>query len=214
MKFSIIIIFIITIITQNQYKTVANFSINETRKKFEKNFMDRCQNFPFYQKHIEFMEYPRNDYLDYIFYDGKHSGGGLGDRLGGLITAYAFAMRTNRTFLITSSDTSFIDSFRPYYPHHDQFTWRDISWTRFMSYHTSYKNSTYHDCVNPKPRQKKCSLECNEPYQLIRFRGNRAYICRWTYQLNTVNQTELYNTLGIDSKKIMECSRIYIRTKL
>ena len=39
--------------------------------------------------------------------------GGLGDRLGGLITAMAFALRTNRIFLI-HGDKSFEESFRPY----------------------------------------------------------------------------------------------------
>ena len=70
------------------------------------------------RRYNELLTRPRNadtdEYMIYVFNEKNKGGnGGLGDRLGGLITAMAFALRTNRIFLI-HGDKSFEESFRPY----------------------------------------------------------------------------------------------------
>lgn len=183
----------------------AIYSKESLKQKFETNFLQRCSKYPFYKTHIDMLETPRHDYLQYVFHDGSNSGGGLGDRLGGLITAYAFAMRTNRTFYMTAADESFKDSFQPYYPTTNAphpYSWKDLSWTKLSSHAHISSNSTYRDCVNPRPNARRCAMEKNEPFQHIKFRGNRAYLCRWTCHAKHihVDNDELLNTLGVSAE--------------
>lgn len=182
------------------------YSKEALKLKFESNFIQKCSKYPFYKTHLSMLERPSHDYLQYVFHDGTNSGGGLGDRLGGLITAYAFAMRTNRTFYMTAADESFKDSFQPYYPssnhHANPYSWKELSWTKLSNHPHISSNSTYHDCVNPKPNARRCAMEKNEPIQHIKFRGNRAYLCRWTCHGKHIHVDieELLATLGVSSE--------------
>ena len=72
-----------------------------------------------------------NKYAIFVLHEKSYLGG-LGDRLGGLISAFSFALRTNRTFLI-EADESFQHSFTPYHSP-DEIddtikTWGNLSWS-------------------------------------------------------------------------------------
>ena len=88
------------------------YSLRGPRERFNQNFNETCKKYPFVSKFVSMLE-PCVDcesrkYLIFVF----NINGGLGDRVAGMITALAYAMRTNRTFLVMG-DTAFEESFRP-----------------------------------------------------------------------------------------------------
>ena len=96
----------------------ANFTSYGGREKFENIFEETCGKYPFVQRFADIMNRPLNPATDqYVVYAYSEKGlggnGGLGDRLGGLITAIAYAIRSERRLLI-SGDKAFEDTFRPY----------------------------------------------------------------------------------------------------
>ncbi len=96
----------------------AKFTSYGAREKFEKIFDETCGVYPFIERFSNIMNRPLDPVTDrYVVYSYSEKGlggnGGLGDRLGGLITAVAYAIRTDRRLLI-SGDKAFEDSFRPY----------------------------------------------------------------------------------------------------
>jgi len=95
---------------QYNYSTLSN-----SRGKFESQFISKCHKYPFVQSFHNMLLRPFSDYLIFVYHEpGQSSNGGLGDRLAGMITALAFAIRSNRTFLVVG-DESFEKSFGPYY---------------------------------------------------------------------------------------------------
>lgn len=60
-------------------------------------------------------------------------------------------------------------------------------------------NSTnlYH-CVNPRPSRTVCALESSYATKVVKYRGNRSYICRWTTN-PIVSQLQLLQQLGISN---------------
>ena len=98
--------------------TSAKFTSYGAREKFETLFEQTCGAYPFVQRFSDIMNRPLNPATDqYVVYSYSEKGlggnGGLGDRLGGLITAVAYAIRTDRRLLI-SGDKALEDAFRPY----------------------------------------------------------------------------------------------------
>lgn len=92
------------------YTTASN-----KRQKFEENFQHRCSKYPFVDKFHNMLRRPYSDFLIFVYHEpGQGGNGGLGDRLAGIITALAFALRSNRTFLIVG-DESFEKAFAPYF---------------------------------------------------------------------------------------------------
>jgi hypothetical protein len=88
------------------------------RQNFERKFDEVCGAYPFVERWLELQRRPLDSIRDrYVVYSysekGLGSNGGLGDRLGGLISAIAYALRSDRRLLI-SGDKAFEDSFRPY----------------------------------------------------------------------------------------------------
>ena len=73
----------------------------------------KCNKYPFVQNYITRIRNKipgaTDRYAIFVLHEKSYLGG-LGDRLGGLISAFAFALRTNRTFLI-EADSSFQESF-------------------------------------------------------------------------------------------------------
>lgn len=114
------------------HKPSFNYSTStEARVKFEKQFINKCQKYPFVQKFQEMLRRPFSNYLIFVYHEpGQSSNGGLGDRLAGMITALAFAIRSNRTFLIVG-DESFEKSFRPYYDNSLSFGRSEPSWANW-----------------------------------------------------------------------------------
>ena len=85
------------------------------KQKFENSIQQKCSKYPFFNTFESMIRNPTGDYLIFVYHEhGSGGNGGLGDRLAGMITALAFALRTRRTFLIVGDD-SFEKSFRPYF---------------------------------------------------------------------------------------------------
>lgn len=172
------------------------------RSRFESKFTQICAKYPFVAQYIDSIQNPRTDYVLYVFHEQGLGGGngGLGDRLGGMITALAFALRTNRQFLILG-DKPFTDAFQPYQGnsnHTSTRTWASWEWAGWKTDYAS--NMTYNKhCVNPKPRGVACALDKDSPqFKVIKFRGNRAYLCRWAVKPSLGLQESLKATLGIN----------------
>lgn len=146
-----------------------------------------------------------DEYTIYVFSEKNKGGnGGLGDRLGGLITAMAFALRTDRIFLI-HGDKSFEDSFQPYVS--DKHTDKKVTWGNWedwAGWHQSFhKNMTFNrGCVNPRPGNLACALDTEgkvnfREFKVVKHRGNRAYLCRWGIRDSLGLRDELAETLGV-----------------
>ena len=168
---------------------------------------------------------PRNEYTIYVFNDGSTGNGGLGDRLGGMITAMAFSLRTNRTMLILG-DTSFNTAFRPYHPslinnnnnnnnnndeHNKKYNWKNWNWANLDKHYV--KNMTYYQkCVNPKWGTTHCALDNNVPTKIVKYRGNRAYLCRWAQNPKVKDIINLKKSLGItDDTDLFEVAGCMLR---
>ena len=140
-------------------------------------------------------------YAIFILHEKSYLGG-LGDRLGGLISAFAYAIRTNRTFLI-EADPSFHGLFSPYHPNgtltwSDDFTWAGL--TPPEALRNNHHQNTI-NCINPKPREVKCALDHDRPEtKVLRIRLNRSYLCRWLINPALKEaQEELKILAGVDS---------------
>ena len=187
---------------------VTSYSRMGPREKFEKSFRDICLAHPFVSKYQERLMRPRNpdtdQYVIFSFSERSHGhNGGLGDRLGGLITAVAFALRTDRILLI-AGDKPFEESFRPYVSKssflHGRVTYSNWEWAGWKpQYH---RNMTFNrGCVNPRPRNTPCALDSAmgdySNTKVIKHRGNRAYLCRWGIKNSLGLADELHRTLGM-----------------
>jgi hypothetical protein len=177
-----------------------SYSKGGARKRFEDK-LEVCKQYPFYQSYLNSITQPSGRYIIYVFHDQSLGNqGGLGDRLGGLITAFAFAMRTNRTLLI-HADKSFEDAFQPYSPDKEgQNTWSSWDWSGLSksSYHFVGPDVlNYVRCVNPKSGHTQCALDYDTPHKVVKFRSNRAYICRWNIKRDVVSAEHLKLTLGV-----------------
>jgi hypothetical protein len=127
-----------------------------------------------------------SEYVAFVYEQpGQNSGagGGLGDRLGGMLTAIAYSIRTRRK-LVIQADPSFIHLFRPMPASGknatDSANWGNWDWLGWK--HEFMKNMTSLNCVNPGRRSSYCALESANgyrSYKVIRYAGNRCYMCRW-----------------------------------
>jgi hypothetical protein len=110
------------------------------REKFEQSFHDKCTKYPFVQQWVNKLENPGDKYYTFIFQESHLKSGGLGDRIGGLLTAMGTALRTNRTLLITS-ENQFHELFRPYHPtdiknskEEAKYTWEHKKWKKWTNW--------------------------------------------------------------------------------
>ena len=144
------------------------------------------------------LEAPSQRFMVYLFDEGGVDNGGLGDRLAGMISAVAFALRTGRTFLI-SADKAFEDAFQPYHPNNGgRYTWGNISWSGWQEKNSHSSNISHlHKCLNPNPSQTICCLDKDLPGNIVRYRCNRAYLCRWVVKLKLYASSNL-KRLGIN----------------
>eukprot|EP01038_Epipyxis_sp_PR26KG_P009806 gene9806-13196_t len=172
------------------------YSETGIRQRFHNKFHKQCTKYPFIQNYYSSIDHPRDKYLIFVFHEpGQPSNGGLGDRLAGMITALAYAIRTNRTFLIVG-DEAFEDSFRPYHPYRNDLSWSSWDWALWRR-EFSVDMVKLH-CVNPRPSAKHCALDDVNKYQsfkVIKYYGNRSYLCRWFIKSSLGLHAELMNTL-------------------
>ena len=167
------------------------------REKFEQSFHDKCAKYHFVDKWVQSLEEGMyRNYYTFMFQENGLKNGGLGDRLGGLLTAIGTALRTNRTLLIESNN-GFHELFRPYHPediklssNNSKYSWNKKEWKKWTNVNPKFSGNDDWEldlwyCINcPAWRNKICrlddgdtSMSHNEPY--VRLRGNRAFICKW-----------------------------------
>ena len=190
------------------------YSDHGARDAFEHSFKASCYHFSFVHLFLDIMERePNNDdrFVIYSFAEhGMGSNGGLGDRLAGLITASAFALRSGRRLLITG-DAPFRASFAPYHRSNRKqrdvtlkevrFDWHNWQWAGWQDAY--YSNMTFvHGCVNPKARNLGCALDGDSSaklssFKVVKYRGNRCYLCRWAARPDPKLQDELLRSLGV-----------------
>lgn len=175
------------------------------KAKFEAAFHERCEKYPFVQEYFKKLENPGNRYLVFTYHENNFRNGGIGDRIGGMISAFAMAQRFNRT-LIIRSENGFSDAFRPYHPDdilakNPKYLWSKYNkWSGFkplndqisklradmeMEEVEELEYSLSH-CVSDQEagfteaQTHECSMADGDvPQPVIQFRSNRAYLCRW-----------------------------------
>lgn len=181
------------------------------REKFDHKFDKSCQKYAFIDRYLKLWEDDSvHDYVAFVFHEhGQTSGagGGLGDRLGGLLTAFAFAIRTNRKFIVQSDDSELAQLFRPIptpqknlHTEGKEKSWSDWKWLSWE--HSFGQNLTNLRCVNPNRWSQHCALDSTDTgkaFRVIRYAGNRCYMCRWLKLANSDEQMKhLKESLGID----------------
>lgn len=184
-----------------------SYSDGGARARFEDKFQKTCSKYTFVDKYLENIRNPSNDYLIFVFHEaGQKAHGGLGDRVAGIITAMAYALRTKRTFLL-QGDQAFEEAFRPYFAFDedgkamsDHFTWKSWDWANWNREYAA--NMTKLSCINPHRSAHHCSLDLHyhSKYKVIKYYGNRAYLCRWLIKPSLGLRKELAETLGITER--------------
>lgn len=190
--------------------TISNYT-QHLREKFDHKFGKSCRKYEFIDRYLKLWKDDNvREYVAFVFHEhGQNSGagGGLGDRLGGILTALAFAIRTNRKFILHSDDPELAQLFRPIslsaknnLTEANEPTWSDWKWMHWE--HSYAQNLTNLRCVNPNRRSQYCALDStdnSQTFRVIRYAGNRCYMCRWLKLANTDAEREhLKVSLGID----------------
>jgi len=178
-----------------------SFSESGARQRFERRFNETCSKYPFVQQYVENLAAPTRRYVIFVFHENGGLNGGLGDRLGGMVSAVAFALRTGRTLLI-SGDKAFEEAFQPFHPDlllshpprppkpHKPRRWSSWDWAGWRREYAG--NLTYlRQCVNPRPTATVCHLDRDLPQRVVKYRSNRAFLCRW------VIKPAVYRTSGL-----------------
>lgn len=142
---------------------------------------------------------------------------GFGDRLAGIVNVMAFALRFNRTLLI-SADNSFEDYFRPFHDENDhQISWKSSDFNTRWNWSNWQENYTYNmqtlHCINPKPnKQRQCSLDHDYDSQVVKIYSNRCYLCRWSVVESLGLQSQLLQVLGIkDDTDLLQVAGCLLR---
>ena len=177
-----------------------SYSNGGPKRRFEDGFNNTCSKYPFVAQYLANFEAPSQRFMIFVFHEAGVSNGGLGDRLGGMISAMAFALRTGRTLLI-SGDKAFEESFQPYHPQNDgRYTWGDWSWSGWSDEYARGSNFTHlRHCVNPKRSAKVCQLDEDLLERTVKYRSNRAFLCRWVMKKEVYDRSSLLS-LGITSE--------------
>ena len=183
------------------------FSAGGARLRFEEKFQSTCQKYPFVTKFAEMMRQPfasDDKYLIFVFHDAssRSSVGGLGDRIAGMITAIAYAIRTNRRFII-QGEGAFEEAFRPYSADKSNpdevYTYKSWDWTGWNRAFAA--NMTKLNCVNPRPGHQHCGLDsttAHDAYKVIKLSTNRCYLCRWVVKPSLGLAEKLRTLFGIE----------------
>jgi hypothetical protein len=184
-------------IAGNTFGEKETYSGSGARKRFEANFNNTCSKYPFVVQYIANLEAPSERYVVFVFHETGSNNGGLGDRLGGMVSAVAFALRTGRTLLI-SGDKAFNEAFQPYHPRNEsRYQWGDWNWSGWKKEYSQNSNMTYlKNCVNPKPSARICQLDNDMPHKVVKLRSNRAFLCRWVVKPKIYQKSNLAR-LGI-----------------
>ena len=151
--------------------------------EFQRSFNESCLKYDFVRKYINLLEYPNGRYVVFVMHEAGLKNGGLGDRIGGIVTAAAMSIRFNRTLLIKSSN-GYDELFRPYHDPRSSIpmrTYKDClrngSWSKYdpsLSDHDETEHDLYF-CINRNDKDRFCGLENGDvPQPIIKLRGNRG----------------------------------------
>eukprot|EP01041_Mallomonas_annulata_P005993 gene5993-12079_t len=156
----------------------------------------KCTKFPWATKNYSISN-PTERAVVFLFNQKNTYSGGLGDRLAGIISSFAFSIRTNRTFIlvINDYDTGLSKAFQS---HHKYVLYSNQSIISNDTYDLTF-------CINPS--NSLCSMDFDVPHKTVIVRSNRALLCRWTsypqvaaYQellhMGISNTTDLYEAAG------------------
>jgi hypothetical protein len=206
------ILLLLLLITHILVQGVDAYSYSSTgaKERFENVFFKKCPKYEFYNRYLaQFNKQGDRDYVVFVFHDPGSSTGGLGDRLAGLLSAFAFSIRTGRTLLV-QGDEALETLFRPFtlsdskhgsYPSSNSHSNRNNSnnidsnnndnnisnnlpsWSQWewAGWQKEFSsNMTYYNkCVNPKSHNTYCALDSNVNRRVLKIRSNRCYLCRW-----------------------------------
>jgi hypothetical protein len=160
------------------------------QKLFLERYLQKCHKYSWIEKYVN-NYYQFKKYTIFIYDDNvpRPKKGGFGDRLAGMVTAFLWSVRSNRTFLIESTNQKelfhYFQPF-PYYlyrskkfmknhfeaeesdfasetenNHKKHLKWSD--WEKYFDFNEgTASNKTYTWCINPKPRQIECGFDSNQ----------------------------------------------------
>ena len=204
----------------------SNFynGISFIEKRFQRSFNQTCLKYDFVKKYWNSLLYPNGRYVVFVLNEPGLKNGGLGDRIGGILTAMMMSLRFNRTLLIQSSN-GFDELFRPYSDPSNNLssyiTYKNClhsnSWSKYnplLSDHDETERDLYF-CINRNDKDTLCGLDNGDVEQpIIKLRGNRAYICKWATHSQLKAYQEL-KSLGIDEHSdLLEVSGCLLRLSM
>jgi hypothetical protein len=193
------------------------------RDHFEKTFHNTCRRFKFIQDYWKMLESPPGQVVEFEFnVKGAKEGdlGGVGDRLGGLISAVAIALRFQRLVVI-DADEAFNQYFRPLrnpsivkaFPRAEVFSYENSSaWAKYTpSNDPRLVNNDMSRCSNPEYHPEfylnpenihKCGLDNYKlddvkDQPIIKIRANRCYLCKWMSNPTDAARSQLIDVLGL-----------------
>lgn len=193
------------------------------QRNFEKNFNESCLKYDFVHNHFKNMENPSSRFVVFVYNEKGLRNGGLGDRLGGLISATMIALRLNRTLLI-QSENGFDSLFRPYSENPNHFVdtadgkWTYANWTSWTPYNESLANNDdteydLWDCINCVARNNaKCGLDYGDRNEnIIKLRANRAYLCKWVGHHDIIANSQVAEQGVKDGDDLLEAAGCLLR---
>jgi hypothetical protein len=204
-----------------------SFVYDVLKPRFERDFRQYCLKFPFVQDYLHQLKHPSGRYVVFVFQQHHQLSGGFGDRLAGLVTAAALALRYNRT-LIVHSQSDFFKLFRPYDPDaledHDApaYSYNASSiakWANYSHHHHHHHHNNLNgsdvkhiNCLN-EDETESCYFLTSEPQQKnIVIRSNRALICKWFHANTTFPaKGEVMKLLGSGNDDLMEAAGCMLR---
>lgn len=209
--------------------TDSSYTTEILRPAFEKTFRDSCtiEKYPFIGTFFKNLENPSDRFVHFVFHEHGLKNGGFGDRLAGLVSATAMALRFNRTLVIESGN-GFDQLFRPHHPNAtdyiDPITKKTVShfnygdWPSWTKYNANFSNNDateldLFNCINIGGRQTAtCGMDGGDVGQpIIKIRGNRAYLCKWELNENIVAHREM-RALGVtNNTNLYEMSGCLLR---
>ena len=166
----------------------SSYTTEVLRPAFEKTFKDKCLKYPFVHQYWQNLENPpTRNIIHFVFHEHGLRNGGFGDRIAGLITATAMALRFNRTLVIESGN-GFDKLFRPYHPNDkivdfntNMTKYNYMNWTSWSPYDYKYccNDNTEYDlwnCINVGGKQTTvCGMDWGDSdHPIVKIRGNRC----------------------------------------
>eukprot|EP01038_Epipyxis_sp_PR26KG_P014109 gene14109-18930_t len=186
--------------------SISSVVLHHLETHFHEEFEKQCMKYPFVENYYKKLENPGENYVVMVFQENRYSPGGLGDRLAGVVNAFAVASRLNRTLLI-KHQSNLGELFRPYHPsyydkQYSPYNYSDWSWTNY-DYSLENNDNTEYDlwfCHNANGNKNaECGVDNSEIQQhIIKMKTNRVYLCRWDKNPFLLSHTELRHILEVN----------------